>query len=114
MNFTTRAWMLHLHERMLPINLLLVGKWKDLHEATSLQRICTYHLVGFLWPLNVLYPPQGYGSCTSVRKGSSSRVRLSKQRSPNRFLLEEGAAVLVALGLDLLGDCTSFGLSQFI
>src|SRR5690242_16837084 len=67
MNFTTRAWMLHLHERRLPINLLLVGKWKDLQEATSLQRICTCHLVDFLWPLNVLYPPQEYGSCTSVR-----------------------------------------------
>jgi adenosylcobinamide-phosphate synthase len=38
------------------------------------------------------------------KKGLSSSMKLSKQRSRGRAALEEGAAVLVALGLDALGE----------
>src|SRR5437588_6992623 len=38
------------------------------------------------------------------KKGSSFRDTMSKKPVSKRFALEEGAAVLVALGLDLLGE----------
>src|SRR6266516_7960144 len=38
------------------------------------------------------------------KKGLSSSMKPSKQRSRGRYALEEGAAVLVALGLDALGE----------
>src|SRR5271157_3903478 len=38
------------------------------------------------------------------KKGSNSSMKLGEQRSRGRFALEEGAAVLVALGLDILGE----------
>jgi adenosylcobinamide-phosphate synthase len=38
------------------------------------------------------------------KQGLSSSMKLSKQRSRGRTALEEGAAVLVALGLDILGE----------
>ena len=45
---------------------------------------------------NHLYRPK--------KQGLSSSMKLSKQRSRGRTALEEGAAVLVALGLDILGE----------
>src|SRR4051812_19511732 len=49
--------MLPRHERMLPMNLQLTGRWKDLRETTSWQPMCTCPLVGSPWLLNVLSPP---------------------------------------------------------
>src|SRR6266550_2156982 len=73
MNFTTRAWMSPWHQRRLPTNLRRVGRWKDLHKATSLQPMCTCHLAGSPRLLNVLWPPQDHGRCTqSVTSPQSS------------------------------------------
>src|SRR5215469_6981155 len=38
------------------------------------------------------------------KKGWSSSMKLSKQKTGRRLTLEAGAAVLVALGLDILGE----------
>src|SRR6266851_6566624 len=110
--------MLPWHERRLLMNFLFVSRWKDSCKATSLQLMYTCHLVGSPWLLNGLSSPHDHGRCilngsstanwgekkAARKKEVSVTMKPSKQRPGRRIALAEGAAVLVALGFDLLGE----------